>query len=172
MLTPKAIAEAPDFLNAVHKRELLLRERGITDISYLETTRNEYDAIDLTGNLIGAVRGVPVLTRLEGLLLGNNIIESVDAHIGEMLPNLIWLSLADNRLTDLASLSFLNSLQKLEHVSLVGNPVTESPDYRLNVIARQPKIRFLDFQRVTDAERKEAKEKFSQKGKDSAEATD
>lgn len=160
MLTPKAIAEAPDFQNALHKRELLLRDHGVTELTCLESTRNVYDAIDLTGNMITRLHGLPLLDRLEGLLLGNNNVETIDVDIGKNLPNLRWLSLDDNRLSKLSDLEFLESLKRLEHLSLAGNPVSELPEYRLWVIGKQPRIRFLDFQRVTDAERRTARDKY------------
>ena len=37
---------------------------------------------------------------------------------------------------------------QLQHLSLVGNPITKEPNYRLYVIHKLPQLRVFDFQKV------------------------
>jgi U2 small nuclear ribonucleoprotein A' len=50
----------------------------------------------------------------------------------------------------------LGSLSRLKYLSLVDNPVTKQPGYRLFVINRCPKLKMLDFRKVKQQEREEA----------------
>ena len=71
-----------------------------------------------------------------------------------------------NRLSNFKQISSLRYLKKLERLVLLHNPVThvspltEKRDYRLFVVAMLPSLRILDFQKVTNKERVEAKEQF------------
>ena len=85
--------------------------------------------------------------------------------------------LTQNNIAELADLDALQGFPKLTHVSLVENPVASkevchtrsSPSdrqltlqkyYRYYLLWRCPQIRFLDFQKVKDAEREKGKELF------------
>lgn len=65
-----------------------------------------------------------------------------------------------NKINNLQDLEPLEVLHKLEMLSLIDNPVTKKPHYRLYAIYKIPSLRVLDFQKVKDAERKEANELF------------
>ena len=100
------------------------------------------------------------MLRLSTLLVSNNYIFRVGS-IGESLPNLTSLVLTNNRIASLSEIDHLATLEKLELLSLMDNPVTEHPHYRLYVIHRLPSLKSLDFRKVTKSERDEAARLFS-----------
>ncbi|KAL3135814.1 hypothetical protein ABBQ32_007376 [Trebouxia sp. C0010 RCD-2024] len=79
----------------------------------------------------------------------------------DAIPNLDWLMLSGNRLASLADLDPLSTLPKLQHLSLLDNPVTKQPNYRLYVIYRCKKLKQLDFRKVKQKEREEAAQVFA-----------
>ena len=81
----------------------------------------------------------------------------------ESLPNLEWLILTNNKLANLVDLEPLQKLTKLQYLSLIDNPVTKQPGYRLFVINRCKKLKCLDFRKVKMAEREEAEAMFGGK---------
>lgn len=62
----------------------------------------------------------------------------------------------NNKISDIEEVYKLGKCEKLQRLVLVNNLVTESPNYRLNVIARIPTLRILDFEKVTQTERVKA----------------
>jgi U2 small nuclear ribonucleoprotein A' len=55
----------------------------------------------------------------------------------------------NNKIADLKEVAKLGTCTKLQRLVLVNNIVTEIPNYRVNVIARIPSLRILDFNKVT-----------------------
>jgi len=94
------------------------------------------------------------------LLFARNRIQNVDKRIAEQIPNLKTLVLTNNHVKELADLEGLTGCGALTHLSLLENPVTKKEHYRLYMIWSIPSIRFLDFQKVKDVERKQAQELF------------
>ena len=100
------------------------------------------------------------------------------------MPHLTTLVLTQNNLTELADLEPLRSLTQLTHLTLLENPITRKEvssflilrylrvynaylesnqnhqNYRYWVIWLVPSVRFLDYQKVKDAERNRAKGLF------------
>lgn len=68
--------------------------------------------------------------------------------------------LTANNLAELADLDPLRGFARLTHLVLMENPVTRKEHYRYWIIWRNPHIRFLDYQKVRDAERARATELF------------
>lgn len=62
----------------------------------------------------------------------------------------------NNKVSDLQQVYKLAKCLKLQRLVLTNNIVTEVANYRLNVIARIPSLRILDFAKVTRTERMEA----------------
>ena len=56
--------------------------------------------------------------------------------------------LGNNRLASLSDLDPLSSLPRLRYLSLLDNPVTKQPGYRLYLIARCKQLKVLDFRKV------------------------
>ena len=54
----------------------------------------------------------------------------------------------NNKIADLKEVAKLGTCTKLQRLVFVNNIVTEIPNYRVNVIARIPSLRILDFNKV------------------------
>ncbi|KAK2766804.1 U2 snRNP complex subunit [Arachnomyces sp. PD_36] len=158
-LTVELIQNSLSYLNPLKERELDLRGHKIPTIENLGVARDQ-DAIDLTDNDITSLSNFPYSPRLRTLLLARNRITQIQPSLHKSLPNLTTLVLTANNMAELADLDPLGGFGKL--VSFVGleNPVGRKEHYRSYLIWRVPSIRFLDYQRVKDAERTRATELF------------
>ncbi|VIO92964.1 U2 small nuclear ribonucleoprotein A, putative [Brugia malayi] len=162
-LTVELINDSLQYLNTVRDRELSLRACKIPVLENLGVTKDQFDTIDLTDNDIKKLENIPLLRRLSTLLMHNNRVQHIMPNIGEVLPSLKTLALTNNNLCELGDIDPLATCSKLEYLTLIGNPITHKPQYRLYVIYRVPSVRVLDFKRVRLAERKQANNLF--KGK-------
>lgn len=106
------------------------------------------------------LEGFPSLKRLHTLLLNNNRIARVGKNLEQQLPMMGCLILTNNRLNNLADVDPLAGFKHLKLLSLMGNPVTKKPNYRLYVIFRLPQLKVLDFRKVKQAEREKAAATF------------
>lgn len=88
------------------------------------------------------------MKRLTTLIFHNNRVSRIDEKIGQFLPNLEWLLLNNNRLSDLKDIEPLRACKKLTHLSLLDNPLALEKNYRLFVIHRLPTLRMLDFKKI------------------------
>jgi len=165
-LTAELIDNSRQCLNAVNDRELNLRGYKIPMLENLGATYDQFDTIDFTDNDLKKLENFPLLHRLKSLLLSNNRISYIDGKLGEMLPHLNTLILTNNNIQELGDLDVLSGFTKLEHLSLIGNPVTHKNHYRLYMIYKIPQLRVLDFQRIRMKEKDEANALF--KGKKGA----
>jgi len=120
------------------------------------------DSIDFVDNDIQVLGNFPLSPRLKSLLLARNRIATIQSTIAKSIPNLTNLQLESNNLRELADLDPLGSLQHLTHLVLKDNPVTKKEHYRYWVLWRCSAVRFLDFQKVKDAERQQARELFGE----------
>ncbi|KAF9015026.1 L domain-like protein [Cyathus striatus] len=159
-LTPELLAQAPSGLNPIKERQLDLRGYRIPAIENLGVTKDQHDAIDFTDNAILTLGNLPLLKRLNTLLLANNRIHSISPSIHLSVPNLATLVLTNNTIIELGDLEPLKELKHLKYLSLIGNPVREKKWYREWLAWRIPGLRVLDFQRIRDKERKVAKSLF------------
>lgn len=159
-LTAELISRSPQYMSCVKTYEIDLRGNKISAIENLGTTENQFDSIDLSDNVIVRLDGFPKLPRLSWLLLCNNRIARIAPNLEEQLPRLRWLVLSNNRLNNLQDLDPLWTLPKLEYLSLLDNPVTKQPNYRLYLIAKCKHLKVLDFRKVKLKERQVAAAKF------------
>jgi hypothetical protein len=162
-LTPELIVEGEQSLNPCQDRTLVLRGNKIAVIENLELTKDQYACIDLCDNDVMKINVIPKLGGLKTILLANNNISRIDSHAFVNLTGLTSLSLSHNRISNLATLLPISSLVKLERLSLRENPVTKHPHFRMFVIHLMGychNFRYLDHQRITVAERANAKEFF------------
>ncbi|KAI8057882.1 L domain-like protein [Syncephalis plumigaleata] len=159
-LTADLIADSPSFMNAVHDRELDLRNNKLQAIENLGASKDQHDTIDLTNNDIRILHNFPRLLRLQTLICCNNRINKIASEIGEQLPNLQTLVLTNNALADLSDLASLHDVKQLTHIVLLDNPVIRRDHYREFLIWRCPTLRVIDFQRIRDKERVAAKKLF------------
>ncbi|KAI6242978.1 hypothetical protein M3Y99_00208500 [Aphelenchoides fujianensis] len=169
-LSVETINDSYQFINAVRQREINLRNLQIPAIENLGTTKDQFDVIDLTDNNIRKVDNLPLLPRLDTLLLHNNRIQQLQKDIGQQLPNLRTLALTNNNIAELGDIEPLSKCTKLEYLTLVGNPISNKPHYRAYVIYKLKSLRVLDFRRIKDVERKAAIKLF--KGKKGQELKD
>ncbi|KAL6576511.1 hypothetical protein OROHE_000292 [Orobanche hederae] len=160
-LTVDLIWKSPHFFNAIRERELDLRGNKLAVIENVGATEDQFDTIDLSDNEIVKLENFPYLNRLGTLLLNNNRITRINPNLGEFLPKLHTLVLTNNRLTNLVEIDPLTSLPKLQFLSLLDNNITKKPNYRLYVIHKLKSLRVLDFRKVKQKERVEAKTLFA-----------
>ena len=106
---------------------------------------DQYDVIDISSNYIKRLENFPTLNRLECIVAHNNVISAIDSEVmSRNLPSLRVLLLTNNNISDISELTGLSKCKTIEHLSLLGNPVTGISDYRSIVIAALPFLRTLD----------------------------
>ncbi|KAI4230825.1 MAG: hypothetical protein L6R40_007935 [Gallowayella cf. fulva] len=158
-LTAELIQNSLSYLNPLKERELDLRGHKIPTIENLGVAKDQ-DAIDFTDNDITNISNFPLSPRLHTLLLARNRVNSIQPSLAHSIPNLTVLVLTSNNVAELADLEPLRGFPRLTHLTLIENPVTRKEHYRYWVIWRCPTVRFLDYQKVKDVERKKANELF------------
>jgi len=176
-ITYDLIQRSPVFLNPVKDREIDLRGNKIPVIENLGATQvrfelpsgsdsassflfmahpsihpsplqDQYDTIDLSDNEIKKIDNFPELTRLRTLFFNNNRISKIAHDLDKSLPNLETLILTNNKIASLSDLDPLACFTRLRTLSLLENPVTLKPNYRLYVIHLLPQLRLLDFRKI------------------------
>lgn len=158
-LTVELINNSLSYINPLKERELDLRGHKIPSIENLGIAKDQ-DAIDFTDNDISSLANFPQFPRLRTLLLARNRVNHIQPSLASSIPNLENLVLTANNLAELADLDPLRGFARLTHLVLMENPVTRKEHYRYWIIWRNPHIRFLDYQKVRDAERARATELF------------
>eukprot|EP01084_Bolivina_argentea_P164986 286742_1 len=143
-------------INTICQREISLRGYQIPAIENLGILEDAYDCIDLSDNSIVIMDNFPEMKRLIVLLLHNNKIRDIAKGLGQLLPNLENPMLTNNKIEKLSQLDALSEFDNLLRLNLVDNPVCKQDGYRLYVIARCPKLKHLDFQKIKQSERDEA----------------
>ncbi|PRP82531.1 hypothetical protein PROFUN_10101 [Planoprotostelium fungivorum] len=152
-LTADLISRSSSYLNPLREREVDLRGNKIPVIENLGATNDQFDSIDLSDNEIAKLEGFPQLNRLRTLLINNNRIAKIQDGLGEQLPKLDTLILTNNKLQNLEDLDNLQELKAIQRLSLLDNPVSKKPHYRLYVIHKMPNVKQLDFRKVKKKER-------------------
>ena len=150
------ISKCAQYLNALNQFHIDMRGYKIPFIENLNATNDQFSTIDLTDNEIARLENLPGLIRLETLLLSNNRIAKVDPSFAEMCPKLESLILTNNKISNFQEIDNIAVGTKnttLLRLSLVGNLVTNLPNYRMYTINRMPNLRVLDFQKVSAKER-------------------
>lgn len=157
-LSAEIISQSEQRTNPLGEREILLRGLSIPQIEHLAVTRDQFDSIDLTDNLIQKLTNIPKLHRLSSLSLANNVIESVNGkNLNKNVPNLKHLNLNCNRISGLHVVNSIgDGCAMLESLVLIGNPVTKRQHYRLYAINKIPSLKVLDFSKIKDEERAKA----------------
>jgi len=162
-LTPDLIAGAGQYINPIRDRELDLRGYKIPVVENLGASLDQYDTIDFSDNEVRKLDGFPFLARIKTLMFNNNRIVRLGDSLEESLPNLQTLILTNNSLQDLADIEPLTSVKTLTMLSLLHNPVVTRRHYREYVIHKFPNLKVLDFKKVKQKERENAKSLFKSK---------
>lgn len=156
-LTPEMVLEGDQGLNCLGDRELCLRNLAIPVIENLALAKDGFTTIDMTSNMITMLGdGFPPFPRLKTLYLSQNRIERIEAGLADSLPNLTTLILTSNRIATIQSLNLdeLSKLTQLEVLSILDNPVAPNPQLRDMLIKALPKLKVLNFSKISDDERK------------------
>lgn len=132
------------------------------------TERQPQDAIDFTDNDLTTLANFPLSPRLQTLLLARNRITSIQPTLARSIPNLRNLILTSNNISELADLDVLSTFTRLTVLVLLENPVQRKENYRYWVLWRCPSVRFLDYAKVKEVERKRATELFGTAAEPSA----
>lgn len=66
----------------------------------------------------------------------------------------------NNQIKQIEDVKELSKLKNIKRIYLNNNPVVYTDEYRLKLIAMLPKLKILDFQKVSMSERKLAKNKY------------
>lgn len=160
-LTADLLLRAEQFLNPMKDREIYLRGFKIPMIENLGVLQDQFDSVDLSDNDIKKLDNFPRMNRLTMLLLSNNNISRVASSLGStQLVNLRSLVMTNNKISSFTEIDNLSTLSKLEALSLIDNPIVQNRYYRMYVIFKLPHLKLLDFMKVKDAERSEAKRFF------------
>lgn len=162
-LTTDLIEHAVQYVNPIRDRELILRGYKIPVIENLGAAMDQFDTIDFSDNDIRKFEGFPIVNRLKSILFNNNRIVRIEEDIHQNIPNLRELYMTNNEIAELADLDNLAGFKKLEFLSLLRNPVTHIKEYRLYIVHKMPQIRVLDFRKIKQRERDEAKRLFGSK---------
>lgn len=117
--------------------------------------------LDLSFNNIEAIEGLDTLVNLEDLSLFNNRITKIDSL--DALVKLQVLSLGNNQIGNMMNIIYLRRFKDLRSLSLSGNPIAESEDYKMFICAYLPDLVYLDFRRIDDhmKELAESKHQYS-----------
>ena len=144
-LSSDLIHKSAQYLNPLNNFHLDLRGYKLPFIENLTATNDQFGTIDLTDNELSTLENLPQLLRLSTLLLSNNRISKVENNFAEMCPALENLVLSNNRIAKFEDLNRLSTCTTLIRLSLVGNVVTQLPNYRLYTIFKLPSLRQLDY---------------------------
>ena len=99
------------------------------------------------------------MSRLNSIFASNNYISKV-GNLGEHLQSITVLVLTNNKIQDLTEINNIATLKKLEHLSLLDNPVMLKQNYRNYVIYKMPTLKSLDFQKILQTERENVTKYF------------
>ena len=111
----------------------------------------------MTDNSIVVLGNLPLLKRLRTLLLANNRISSISPSLHLSVPNLTTLVLMNNNISELGDLEPLKDVKALRYLTLLGNPVRDKKWYREWLAWRISGLRVLDFQRIREKVRMDAR---------------
>lgn len=156
-LTVETIMKAPAFRNTLKERELDLRGLKIPRIENLGCTQDQFDIIDLSNNQIEIIEDMPSLKRLTTLLINNNLVKKVADNFPETCPNIKAVMLTNNNIRTFKDIAPLVECKDIENMSLLANPIVNITNYRLIAIKLFKKLKYLDFQKVSNSEREQAK---------------
>jgi U2 small nuclear ribonucleoprotein A' len=140
-ITADLIQNSRAFYNPLKERQLDLRGYKLLVIENLGAMEDQFDTLDLSDNEIKKLDNFPRMTRLRTVLLSNNHITRIDARAGGNLAHLEHLVLTHNRIANFSDLDALAAFPSLTTLSLVENPVTLRPNYRLYAIHKLPQVR-------------------------------
>ena len=94
------------------------------------------------------------MVRLTSIIANNNYVARI-SKVGENAPNVKCLVLTNNRIATLGEVDNIALFKRLEHLSLLENPVNMKQNYRNYVIYMIPSLKTLDYKKISKKERTE-----------------
>jgi len=161
-LTAELVQSSPSCSNALNDRELNLRGNKLVILENLGATQDQFDSIDFSDNEIQRIENFPLLRRVKTLYFTNNRIARIAPKLGTNLPQLHTLVIMNNKLENLGDLEPLRDLPTLRSLSLNNNNVQKKRNYRLFVVYLLPKLKVLDWSKVTAEEKRQARALFKE----------
>ncbi|NXO03620.1 LRC23 protein, partial [Rhinopomastus cyanomelas] len=122
-------------------KTLELRENTLESTAGLNLPKLKH--LYLAQNKIRSLEGLEGLEQLATLHLRNNQLENLDGFCSSM-KCLQYLNLRDNGISSLQEVAKLKVLPMLQALVLLGNPCSDEPDYRLEVLVLLPYLQRLD----------------------------
>ncbi|KAL7020062.1 hypothetical protein ACKWTF_011369 [Chironomus riparius] len=117
--------------------------------------------IDFSSNLLASIDFISHFSDLNEIILDNNFLSDETMFPNKVFYKIQLLSLNNNKFEDLDKLVYniCYSFPNLRHLSLLGNPLCPAlnenyneddyENYRLLIISRLPKLKFLDSKMIT-----------------------
>lgn len=124
--------------------EMIYRQKSNQNLSSIKK-------LNLWGKSLGDISIISEFKYLESATFTQNFITSLECF--KNLHFLKELSLKNNLITDFREIQYLASCTNLQKLWLVGNPISNSWDYRAQIIKILPNLIVLDDQEVTEEER-------------------
>ncbi|XP_066603225.1 leucine-rich repeat-containing protein 51-like [Prorops nasuta] len=115
----------------------------------------------LNNNLLNSISDLKIL--VDNLLMGSSYLHWLELSFNKIyeiedeiynFPNLKILYLHGNKITDINQIMKLRKLLRLRMLTLHGNPIENTPNYRSFIIHILPQIKTLDFSPILSADRK------------------
>jgi U2 small nuclear ribonucleoprotein A' len=94
------------------------------------------------------------MVRLTSIIANNNYVARV-GKVGENAPNVKCLVLTNNRIATLGEVDNMALFKRLEHLSLLDNPINMKQNYRYYVIHMIPSLKTLDYKKISKKEKTE-----------------
>lgn len=94
------------------------------------------------------------MVRLTSIIANNNYVSRV-SKVGENAPNVKCLVLTNNRIASLGEVDNIALFKRLEHLSLLDNPLYMKQNYRNYVIHMIPSLKTLDYKKISKKEKTE-----------------
>mmetsp|Transcript_23590 Transcript_23590/g.49132 ORF Transcript_23590/g.49132 Transcript_23590/m.49132 type:complete len:522 (+) Transcript_23590:162-1727(+) len=136
---------------------------SICNISHL----TQLKWLDLSFNNISVIEGLETCTQLMDISLFNNQIETVQGL--DECKELQCLSLGNNKINSLDICQYLRKFKKLNLINLEGNPVCREPEYKAQLLAFLPKIKYLDYALIHASDVANAREQYQDELQDAEE---
>ena len=117
--------------------------------------------LDLSFNKIRHIEGLDALKKLQVLALYQNEIRNIENL--DHLKELNVLRVGNNRLHSKEDILYLRRLPNLRTLSIKGNPICRSEDWKSFAVALLPNLTYLEIHPVSQSDREESAAKYQVK---------
>ena len=136
-----------NLLNQIGERLPVLKELKLTNsilqsIEDLGTNFKNLVILNIDNCGIKDISGICVMMNLREFSAKNNKIS--DLFELDSLPEMQYLMLESNQISDLENITFLSGMEKLEYLNLVQNPISSLNNYKKKIEEYLPNLKNLD----------------------------